>query len=453
MFTVVANSWALLLGMMLLMVGNGLQGTLLGVRGGAEGFSPLEMSIVMSGYFVGFLGGSRLTPELIRRVGHVRVFAALGSFISAVMVLYPTFLDPTAWTVGRIVMGFCFSGVYVTAESWLNNSTTNETRGQTLSVYMIVQMLGIVGAQGLMLIPDASGFALFVLASVLVSVSFAPILLSISPTPAFEATKPMSLRQILKASPLGCVGMFLLGGVFSAQFGMAAVYGTEAGLSVAQISLFVAMFYIGATVVQYPLGWLSDRMDRRLLILIASVIGGVGAALAMTMGGNYPMLLTGAFLIGGMSNPLYSLLIAYTNDFLAHEDMAAASGGMVFINGLGAIAGPLITGWIMGMLGAPGYFVIIGVLLFALAGYAGWRMTRRPARPVTETSHYAPVHPTSSMVTVELAQEYAMDAAQGDAGADGDGAGGQTGGQAGGQPPARAAAPRPDPDADPELAE
>ncbi|MCK4712482.1 MAG: MFS transporter, partial [Marinosulfonomonas sp.] len=207
MLQVLKSSWALLLGMMLLMVGNGLQGTLLGVRGGLEGFSPFTMSIVMSGYFVGFLGGSRATPELIRRVGHVRVFAALASFISAVLILYPAIPHPVAWALGRVVIGFCFSGVYVTAESWLNNSATNENRGKALSLYMIVQMAGIVTAQGLLATGDPSGYNLFVISSVLVSISFAPILLSISPTPAFDTTKPMSLRKLYHLSPLSCVGM------------------------------------------------------------------------------------------------------------------------------------------------------------------------------------------------------------------------------------------------------
>jgi MFS family permease len=222
MFQVLSRSWALLIGMMLLMVGNGLQGTLLGVRGGIEGFSTFEMSIVMSAYFAGFLGGSRLAPEMIRRVGHVRVFAALASFISAILILYPAFAHPVAWALGRVVIGFCFSGVYVTAESWLNNSSDNANRGKALSVYMIVQMFGIVSAQALLAMGDASGYALFILSSVLVSISFAPILLSISPTPAFETAKPMPLKTLLETSPLGCWGMFLLGGVFSAQFGMSA---------------------------------------------------------------------------------------------------------------------------------------------------------------------------------------------------------------------------------------
>ncbi len=409
MLKVLSSAWALLLGMMLLQVGNGMQSTLLGIRGNIEGFSTFSMSLVMSGYFVGFLFGSKMAPDLIRRVGHVRVFAALGSLISAVLILYPVLADPWAWAFGRILIGFCFSGVYVTAESWLNNSATNETRGQSLSLYMIMQMIGIVSAQGILVLADASGYVLFVISSVCVSVAFAPILLSVSPTPAYETTKPMSLRQIMKASPLGCVGMFLLGGVFSAQFGMAAVYGSEAGLSVGQISIFVAIFYVAALFVQYPLGWLSDRMDRRVLITLTALITGSGAFIAMLFGGYFPLLLLGAFLIGGTSNPLYSLLIAYTNDFLEHDDMAAAAGGMVFINGLGAVSGPLITAWVMGAIGPHGYFLFIGLLMFTMAGYAAYRMTQRAAPAVSDTDSYTMVAPSSSPMAVTFAQEYAIE--------------------------------------------
>ncbi|SEL06222.1 Predicted arabinose efflux permease, MFS family [Roseovarius azorensis] len=412
MFKVLSGAWALLLGMMLLQVGNGMQGTLLGIRGALEGFSTYEMSVVMSSYFVGFLFGSRMAPEMIRRVGHVRVFAALGSMISAVLILYPTITEPWAWAVGRVLIGFCFSGVYVTAESWLNNSATNETRGKALSLYMIVQMIGIVSAQGLMVLADPSGYVLFVIPSVLVSLAFAPILLSVSPTPAFGSTKPLSLRQIMNISPLGCVGMLLTGGVFAAQFGMAAVYGAEAGLSVGQISAFVASFYVAAVLAQYPLGWLSDRMDRRKLIAGVSLVTGAGAMVGVLFGDNYWMLLVAAFMVGGSSNPLYSLLIAYTNDFLEHDDMAAAAGGMVFINGLGAIAGPLIVGWMMGLIGPGGYFLYIAVLMFAMVAYALYRMTQRAAPAVRDTDRYMPVSPSASPMAVEIAQELAIETAQ-----------------------------------------
>jgi MFS family permease len=411
MLLVLQGSWALLLGMLFLQLGNGLQGTLLGVRGELEDFSTFEMSVVMSAYFVGFLGASRLAPKFIRRVGHVRVFAALASLISAILILYPLLVNPWIWTGGRIIIGFCFCGVYITAESWLNNSATNENRGQLLSSYMVVQMAGIVAAQLLLLVGDPGGFELFILISVLISISFAPILLSITPTPAFEATKPMSIKELFKTSPLGCVGMFFLGGIFSAQFGMAPVFGTTAGFSLTEISTFVAAFYIGAMVFQFPIGWLSDRMDRRILIVVTSAIGFIAALTSILVVDVFLILVGSAFLIGGMSNPLYSLLIAYTNDFLELDDMASASGGLLFLNGLGAISGPLLTGYLMTQTGPEGYFIILATLLGSLTVYGFYRMTQRGISDV-DTSSYATVLPTVSVVAVEIAQELAIEAAE-----------------------------------------
>jgi MFS family permease len=342
-------------------------------------------------------------------VGHVRVFAALASFVSAVLILYPAWANPWAWAVGRVIIGFAYCGVYVTAESWLNNAATNETRGQALSAYMIATTLGIIVAQGLLLLADPGGYTLFIIISVLVSVSFAPILLSISPTPAFDSTTPMQLTKLLKTSPLGCIGMFLMGGIFAAQFGMSAVFATKIGLSLGQLSAFVAAFYVGGLILQYPIGWLSDRMDRRALICIIASAGAIAALLPLLVGTYFYLLLVSAFVIGGMSNPLYSLLIAHTNDFLAVDDMAASSSGLLFINGLGAILGPIVVGQVMDLMGAQGFFVIIVVLLGMLGGYAAYRRTRRAA--VEDTMSYANVSPTSSMMAVEIAQEYAIETA------------------------------------------
>jgi MFS family permease len=414
MFTVLGNTWALMLGMMLLMVGNGLQGTLIGIRGEIEGFSTIELSIVMSAYFVGFLGASQLVPELIRRVGHVRVFAALASFISAVLIAYPLLTNPIFWSVGRVVIGFCYCGVYITAESWLNNSVDNEKRGQALSLYMIVQMVGIVSAQGVLALGDPNGYSLFIIISILVSISFAPILLSISPAPAFERTKLMTLSRLFTTSPLACVGMFLLGGVFSAQFGMSAVFGAQIGLSLSQISLFVASFYIGAMIFQYPIGWVSDKMDRRLLILLISAASATGSASAYFAGGYFFALVFAAFLVGGLTNPLYSLLIAHANDFIEYEDMASAAAGLLFVNGVGAVSGPIIIGYAMNAYGPEIFFVIIALLMATLAIYAGYRMTQRAT--VSDTSSYAAVLPNSTGVAVEIAQEFAFDVTNDDEG-------------------------------------
>lgn len=408
MLQVASSSWALLLGMFMLMVGNGMQGTLLGVRGEIEGFGTLSMSVIMSAYFLGFLAGSRMAPEMIRRVGHVRVFAALGSGVSAALILYPAVTEPWAWIGLRVLIGLCFSGVYVTAESWLNNAATNETRGKALSIYMIVQMGGIVVAQYLLLVADASGFILFVIPSVLVSFSFAPILLSVSPTPSFEMTKRMPVVELARTSPLVSIGMVLLGGVYAAQFGMAAVFGAREGLSTAQISVFISTIYTSAMLAQFPIGWLSDWLDRRLLIIGLSAIGALGAMAAFLMPMSFTMLLISAALLGGTCNPLYSLLIAYANDYLEREDMAAASSGFIFINGLGAILGPLMVGWMMDLIGPHGFWAYIAVMMLALAGYGAYRSSRRPAP--SSAGDYVPVTAAATGVAVDMAQEYYIEA-------------------------------------------
>jgi MFS family permease len=398
MLKVLTHSWPLLMGVMLLMVGNGIQGTLLGIRGNLEGFTTYQLSYVMAAYFVGFLFGSWAAPKLIRQVGHVRVFAALGSLISAILVIYPVFPDWMAWTALRVLAGFCFSGIYITAESWINNTASNETRGQALSAYMIVQMLGIIASQVLLNLPDASGFALFIIPSVLVSLAFMPILLAPTPAPAFDSTRRLPFRDLFRISPLGCAGMLLTGGVFSAMFGMAAVWGAQEGLGLRDISIFVGAMYVGGLVLQYPVGWLSDRMDRRMLIMGLSGV----AALTMLVAAFTPLpfaaLIVVALLLGGITNPVYALLIAYTNDFLPREEMAAASAGLIFLNGFGAIFGPTATGWMMETVGPRGFFLFIGILFIALAGYAAYRMTRRAAPQVTGA--FRTVTPTASPLAV-----------------------------------------------------
>ena len=415
MLRVLANSWALLLGLGLLMVGNGMLSTLMGVRGSIEEFTAFELSAVTSAYFAGFLGGSRLAPGMIRRVGHVRVFAALASFISAALILFPVATDPVLWIALRIVVGFCFSGVYVTTESWLNDGATNETRGQTLSAYMIVQMMGIVVGQAVFAAGDPGGFILFIIPSVLVSISFAPILLSISPTPAFTATKPMSLRELFDASPLAFVSMAILGGVFAAMFGMAAVYAAESGLSNAQVSTFIASIFVGSVATQFPIGLISDRMDRRQLIFATAVVGGIAGVLGAGVEGvaasesRFSMLLALGFVLGGTASPLYSLIIAYLNDHLEPEDMASASGGLIFINGLGAVGGPLLTGGLMAAVGPSGFWVYVAVLMLMITVYSLYRMTQRSATPADETGVYVSIMPTATPVAVEAAQEWAVE--------------------------------------------
>jgi predicted MFS family arabinose efflux permease len=296
------------------------------------------------------------------------------------------------------------------AESWLNDAATNETRGQALSLYMITQMAGIISAQGILNFADPSGYMLFVIMSVLVSVSILPILLTVSPAPAFASTKPMTLGQLFRVSPLGCVGTFLLGGIFAGIFSMASVFGTEKGMTVAQISAFVAAIYLGGLLFQFPIGWASDRMDRRRLILGLTAIGAAVTFAGSLLSGLFAAVLGLGFVIGGVANPLYSLIIAYTNDFLQPEDMASASGGLLFINGLGAMLGPLAIGALMNRFGADAYFAYTGTLFGLIALYALYRMRRRSRIDIAERP-YAPVLPTSTPVALQAAQEVAIDRA------------------------------------------
>lgn len=289
--TVILHVWALLFGVFLIMIGNGMQSTLMGVRGGLEGFSTFELSIVTSAYFAGFLIGSRIASSFIRSVGHVRVFAALGSFMSAGLIAFPIIVEPWAWALIRLLLGFCLSGVYVSAESWLNDKATNTTRGTILSAYMLAQTFGMVGAQVLVGVIPVETFTVFAVASILVSLSFAPILLSASPVPFAENIKPMSLKRLYRTSPLATVGTLLLGGVFAAQLGMASVYGSEIGLSTGRITLFVASIFVGSILFQVPVGWLSDIFDRRLLILGVAVVGGVASLIPWLFGPSFPVLL------------------------------------------------------------------------------------------------------------------------------------------------------------------
>jgi len=407
---VLKDTWALMLGMLLLMLGNGLQGTLLGVRGSIENIDPSTMGFIMSAYFMGFLGGSRVAPWLLRRVGHVRVFAALGSLVSAAFILYAAVVHPVAWLLLRLIVGFCFSGIYVVAESWLNNSTSNETRGQALSLYVIVQMTGIVLGQLLLNVADPAGYELFVLITVLVSVSFAPILLSTTRAPIHDTAKALPIRKLIKTSPLACFGQLLLGGIFACLFGMAPVYATERGMSIAEVSYFVTAIYFGGLICQYPIGWLSDRLDRRILIVAVTALGAVTALSALAIGNGYLSLLVVAFVIGGTSNPLYSLLLAYANDYIEADEMAAASGGLLFINGMGAMTGPVIVGFLMQRFGIEWFFITIAVLMGLICFYGIYRMTQRdydiaPEDVAPYVAMTNRITPMGAEIAIEAAEE------------------------------------------------
>jgi predicted MFS family arabinose efflux permease len=298
--------------------------------------------------------------------------------------------------------------VYITAESWLNAGSTNANRGTSLSLYMIVQLLGIVVAQALLNVGDPAGYLLFVIPSVLVSLAFTPILLTATPAPPFETIKRMSFGDLYRASPLGCVGIFLIGGVLASLSGMSSVWGAVIGLSVAQISIFVAAIYAGGLILQYPIGWISDRYDRRRLVLFLAAGGGILSLVVVALQPGTLGLIIAGGIMGGMANPIYALLLAYTNDYLDQSDMASASAGLMFIYGLGSMGGPMITGWLMGLLGPDAYWIYMGVLLLALTVYAGWRTTQRRALTPDEQGSYAVINTTATPIAVEAVLDEAQ---------------------------------------------
>ena len=392
MLAAVSSAWALLLGIALIMLGNGLQGTLLGVRATLEGFGTGITGLVMTGYFVGFLAGSVMVPRLLANVGHIRVFAALASLASGAALLHIVFVTPLTWGLIRVMTGFCFAGLYVVAESWINDAATNRTRGQLLSVYMIMVMGGMATGQLLMNLSDPRGFELFVLVSILISFALIPITLSVGRAPPFEAPESIGARALFRASPLGVAGACLVGIAHSAMFSMGAVYGTEIGLAVDRIALFIAVFLLGGLVLQWPIGWLSDRFDRRRVIVAAAWVAATASMVAGTRGiDSYTMLIASTALLGGMSMPLYSLCGAHTNDHLTPRQIVAASATLVLIGGYGLTMGPLLAASAMQLAGPSGIFWLLAVVHGCIGAYGLYRMSRREPVPLDAQRSYDPV--------------------------------------------------------------
>ena len=392
MRTAIQSAWALLLGITVLMLGDGLQGTLLGLRATLEGFPTTVTGLVMSTFFLGFLGGSLYTPRIVRQVGHVRVFAALSTVASAAILLHSVFLEPFAWALLRLVSGFCFAGLYVVTESWLNDIASNETRGKVLSVYMVLTYIGVAGGQLLLNVADPSGFYLFILVSVLISVAAVPLLLSVRPAPRHELPGGLGLRSLYRISPLGVIAAAAAGMSSGVVFGMAPVYGENIGLTVAALSLLMTAPVLGCVLLQWPVGHLSYRFDRRSVLLVTTLAAAaVALACALLPAGMTRTLIALFALYGGLSLPIYALAIAHTNDYLDREQMVAASGGLVLASGVGSVLGPVSAAALMEIGGPAGLFWTLAAVHVAVALFALWRMAARRARPNAEQGHYAPV--------------------------------------------------------------
>ncbi|MGD1877905.1 MAG: MFS transporter [Kiloniellaceae bacterium] len=409
MFVAVKSAWALFVGLGMLMMGNGLQGSLLGIRAG-EAFATEVTGLVMACYYVGLLTGALVTPKVVGKVGHVRVFAALASTASTAALIHAVFVDPWTWGAMRMVTGFCYAGLYIVAESWLNDRATNETRGTLLSIYMVVVLGGLAASQFLLNLADPNSFVLFVLASVLVSMALVPISISVAPTPDFTAPEPLGLRALYRTSPLGMIGAIGTGMANAAIYAMSAVYAGSVGLSVPQIALFVSASIVGGMAFQWPIGRLSDKLDRRRVltaVTFAAALAAVAAAFAARTDATalYAMM----FLLGGMSFPMYSLCIAHTNDYLTPKQMVSASGTLMMVGGAGAVFGPIAVAQLTGAVGSDGFFICIGTVHAALGVFALYRMLRRAPLPLDEQGANVPVASTVSAPTATLPVEAIRD--------------------------------------------
>lgn len=416
MRSAITASWALFLGIALLMLGNGLQGTLLGLRATLEGFPTLVTGLVMSGYYTGFLAGSTVTPMLVKRVGHIRVFAALASLASTSALIHAVFLEPIVWIAMRLLTGFCFAGLYVVAESWLNNMADNTTRGQLLSVYMVIVFGSIACGQFLLNLADPGSFELFILISVLVSFALVPISLTPHPMPDFTTPANLSLKRLYKISPLGVIGSLGVGTAQGALFGMGAVYAKSIGLSLGEIAWFMAIIVIGGVVFQWPAGHLSDKFDRRRIItLITFSAAAIACVIVFLPTTSSWVLFPLVCLFGGLCLPLYSLCIAHTNDYLEPEQMVAASSSLVLIGGIGSSVGPLMVSALMSGIGPAGFFWFLAAIQASIGVFAIWRMGIRKAKPLEEQGHYAAIPFRTSPVVAAMASQAFEDEKEHDA--------------------------------------
>ena len=406
MLKAIISTWTLFFGLLLISAGNGLQVVLLGTRAPEAGFSNIATGIVMSGYFAGIFAGSIIVPHILARVGHVRVFGAMSAIASAAVLLHVVFLDPFVWTGMRFASGFSFAGMYIVCESWLNEKATNETRGQLLSLYMITNMAGMAAGQLMISLGEEGSAGLFLLASVMVSIAVVPILITASAAPSFEAPERISFRRLVQVSPLAVVGMVFVGIVISMVFGMGAVYGRNIGLDNTQVGYFMTSITLGTLALQYPVGRLSDKFDRRVVIFGATVIGGIAIGIASLFDADqFGLLLIMMLIFGGLVFSLYSLFIAHANDYLAPSQMVAMSSGLLMVNGAGAVIGSPLAASVIEVFGTRGFMPTIAGFLFLLAGFVLYRMKMRSAVPAEAQGVFVAIPDASSGVAVNLSPE------------------------------------------------
>ncbi|WP_245964171.1 MFS transporter [Roseovarius spongiae] len=386
------DNWALFLGMLLLMVANGLLVTLLSIRGAGLGFDALTISLMQACYPLGALIGTLTVPSLIEKVGHIRVFSALASMVSVAAIIHLLTSDPVSWSAMRFLAGVCFPGLYVVTESWLNAKTSNNIRAQVLSVYFIIQTVGPALGTAMIAIPDPRGTLMFGIVSVLMSVAIVPLLLSGNRAPDYSAPDRMTVRRLYRVSPMAVTGITLMSVGVSTWFIGLPLLALQQGFSAAQASGALVVAMIAAGVVQYPVGWISDNTDRRHVVIGLALVS-VCAGVWLTLDPGPGRLVLGFAVIAAATLPVYSILTAHANDLLAPGQVVPASGTMAFLMQFGQVFGMLLGPNLIGMANGRGLQLAIALIGGAVAAIA---VARRLSRSAPETTGAAlPMGPAS----------------------------------------------------------
>lgn len=398
MRTVLLAIGALLTGAAILLTGNGLQAMLIPVRGALEQFSTSAIGLFSTAYAVGYVFSCFITPVIVRRVGHIRAFAVLAAIAASVILLMGLIIHPLFWILLRVVSGFCLAGLFMVIESWLNEKSSNANRGQIFSIYMVVNLSAVTLGQMLLPVGNPSDHVLFVVTGIAILLALVPLSLSTAAAPQPIAQVRLRLGRLYRMSPVGLLGCFFVGLTNGAYGGLGAVFAYRLGFSVTEIALFMSASLIGGALAQFPIGRLSDRMDRRRVIigvcLFAAIIAIVlGLAGGVGNSGNDALLPPFALIaisavFGCFIYTMYSLCVAHTNDFIAAEDFVEASSGLLLTYGIGAIIGPVIASLLMQNLGAGMLFIYTASVHILFLLFTLWRITRRAAPLAEERSHF-----------------------------------------------------------------
>ena len=372
---------ALLLSVAILVTGNGLQWTLIPVRASLDAFRPIEIGLLGSSYYLGFAAGCLLGGHVIQRVGHIRAFAALTAIASTVVMIHALTSSPAAWWALRAVTGFCFAGLFLVIESWLNERASNENRGMVMGIYTMINLSVTIVGQMMLTLGDPADFPLFALASILISLAAVPVALTAARPPARLLQSRLRPLRLYSRSPVGVVGVLLAGAATGAFWSLGPAYAIAFGVDTTQVAVFMAIAVLGGALVQWPLGRLSDRYDRRIVVIGLCGLG-VFSALALALAGigqgAAAFVLLAVF--GASAMPLYAISAAHAFDHVGAEDVVETSSGLLLANGVGAIAGPIAAASLMGPAGPAGLFIATAGAHLLLAIFAFWRI--RTSRPV-----------------------------------------------------------------------